>query len=168
VRYDANSNLIYVGRKDSQVKIRGQQVELGEIKHHMRECMPEAQQTAVKVIFPGGEKSSATLAAFLQLDNKKIDALSTAKPANNTLPVQMLFLAEVDKQIVNRVPNYMLPSIYFTLLQLPITTSSKTDRKRLREISASFSAQQLANMRASCQRLKRQPSTEAERTIQQL
>jgi hypothetical protein len=91
-------------------------VELGEIEHYMRECMPEAQQTAVEVIFLGGEKSSVTLAAFLQLDDKKIDALSIAKLANNALPVQMLFLAEVDKQMVDRVPNYMLPSVYFALL----------------------------------------------------
>ncbi|KAF1935488.1 hypothetical protein EJ02DRAFT_439207 [Clathrospora elynae] len=168
VRYDADGNLIYVGRIDSQVKIRGQRVELGEIEHHVRECMPEAQQTAVEVIFPGGEKSSATLAAFLQLEDKKIDALRAGKPADNGLPVQMLFLAEVDKQMVDRVPNYMLPSVYFALPQLPMTTSGKTDRKRLREIGASFSAQQLAEMRASCQGPKRQPSTEAERTMQQL
>ncbi|KAF1937771.1 condensation-domain-containing protein, partial [Clathrospora elynae] len=49
-----------------------------------------------------------------------------------------------------------------------MTTSGKTDRKRLREIGASFSAQQLADMRASCQGPKRQPSTGAERTMQQL
>ncbi|KAF1937770.1 acetyl-CoA synthetase-like protein, partial [Clathrospora elynae] len=168
VRYNADGNLIYVGRKDSQVKIRGQRVELGEIEHHVRECMPEAQQTAVEVIFPGGEKSSATLAAFLQLDNKRIEALRGHQPADNGLPVQMLFLVEIDKQMVDRVPNYMLPSVYFALPQLPMTTSGKTDRKRLREIGASFSVQQLADMRALCQGPKRQPSTEAERAMQQL
>ncbi|KAF1937772.1 acetyl-CoA synthetase-like protein [Clathrospora elynae] len=168
VSYDPDGNLIYVGRKDSQVKIRGQRVELGEIEHHMRECVPESQQTAVEVIFLGGEKSSATLAAFLQLEDKKIDALRAGKPADNGLPVQMLFLAEVDKQMVDRVPNYMLPSVYFALPQLPMTTSGKTDRKRLREIGASFSAQQLAAMRTSSEGPKRAPSTQAERTMQQL
>jgi acyl-coenzyme A synthetase/AMP-(fatty) acid ligase len=65
VRYDPDGNLVYVGRKDTQVKIRGQRVELSEIEHYVRKCMPEAQQTAVEVVLPGREKSYVILAAFL-------------------------------------------------------------------------------------------------------
>ncbi|EFQ88192.1 hypothetical protein PTT_16039 [Pyrenophora teres f. teres 0-1] len=62
----------------------------------------------------------------------------------------------------------MVPTVFFALLHFPTTTSGKTDRKRLREIGASFTAQQLAEMRTSTQGPKRQPSTEAERTMQRL
>ncbi|KAH8727296.1 condensation domain-containing protein, partial [Phaeosphaeriaceae sp. PMI808] len=62
----------------------------------------------------------------------------------------------------------MVPTVFFSLLHFPTTTSGKTDRKRLREIGASFTAQQLAEMRTSSQGPKRQPSTEAEQTMQQL
>ncbi|KAK1914155.1 hypothetical protein P3342_007401 [Pyrenophora teres f. teres] len=62
----------------------------------------------------------------------------------------------------------MVPDVYFVVTQLPITVSGKTDRKRLREIGASFSAQQLAEIRTSGQGLKRQPSTENEKALQQL
>jgi acyl-CoA synthetase (AMP-forming)/AMP-acid ligase II len=159
---------VYISRKDSQVKIRGQRVELREVEHYVRECVPKAQQIAVKVVLPGREKSNATLAAFLQLSDKKRDALGARKATNNSSTVQVVSLAEVDEKIANCLPSYILPDVYFILPQLPITASSKTDRKQLREIRASFSAQQLADMRASCQRPKRAPSTEAERTMRQL
>ncbi|KAK1911190.1 hypothetical protein P3342_011792 [Pyrenophora teres f. teres] len=42
VQYNDDGNLVCVGRKDSQVKLRGQRIELGEIEHHLRECLPEA------------------------------------------------------------------------------------------------------------------------------
>ncbi|KFZ05273.1 hypothetical protein V502_09973, partial [Pseudogymnoascus sp. VKM F-4520 (FW-2644)] len=67
--YAPDGNLMYAARKDGQVKLRGLRVELGEVEHHLRECIPEAQQSAVEVIMPAGEKENATLAAFLQLDD---------------------------------------------------------------------------------------------------
>ena len=43
VYYRYDGNLVYAGRKDDQVKVRGQRVELGEIENHLQECMPEAK-----------------------------------------------------------------------------------------------------------------------------
>ncbi|KAG9381446.1 Condensation multi-domain protein [Pyrenophora tritici-repentis] len=62
----------------------------------------------------------------------------------------------------------MVPGVYFSVAQLPMTTSGKTDRKRLREIGATFSAQQLAELRTRSQGPKRQPSTDKEKAMQQL
>ncbi|CAN9410040.1 unnamed protein product [Alternaria alternata] len=168
VRYDSDGNLVCLGRKDGQVKLRGQRVELGEIEHHVRKCLPEAKQLAVEVIVPSGEGGYAVLAAFVQLDDDTRDALLGDKVAGTDTMVRVVFLAEVEEELAERLPGHMVPAVFFALLHFPTTTSGKTDRKRLREIGASFTAQQLAEMRTSRQGLKRQPSTEAERTMQQL
>ncbi|KAL7778314.1 hypothetical protein CFE70_004993 [Pyrenophora teres f. teres 0-1] len=125
VQYNDDGNLVCLGRKDSQVKLRGQRIELGEIEHHLRECLPEATQMAVEVILPSEESKHATLAAFVRLEQDYCHI-----PAVGIL--------------------------------------AGTDRKVLREIGASFTPQQLANARTSRQGQKRQPTTPAERAMQQL
>ncbi|CAA9959472.1 Nonribosomal peptide synthetase 3 [Pyrenophora teres f. maculata] len=168
VRYDADGNLVYLGRKDSQVKLRGQRVELGEVEHHVRECLPEAKQLAVEVVLPSGQKDHAILAAFVQLGEDTHNAPLEDKAGGDNSTAQVVFLADVEEDLAQRLPRHMVPTVFFTLLHFPMTTSGKTDRKRLREIGASFTAQQLAKMRTSSQGPKLQPSTEAERTMQQL
>ncbi|KAK1914246.1 hypothetical protein P3342_007492 [Pyrenophora teres f. teres] len=130
--------------------------------------MPEANQIAVEVILLEGEKSNTILAAFLQLDVKTGRAFPTNKAAETGSLAQVIFPVEAGKKLAERLPSYMVPDVYFVVTQLPITVSGKTDRKRLREIGASFSAQQLAEIRTSGQGLKRQPSTENEKALQQL
>jgi amino acid adenylation domain-containing protein len=168
VRYDADGNLLYIGRKDSQVKVRGQRVELGEVEHHLRACMPEAKRVAVELIVPEGEGGHAMLAAFVQLDDDSCDALLLDRGARTDSMVRVVFLAGVEEELAERLPGHMVPTVFFALVQFPVTTSGKTDRKRLQEVGASFTAKQLAEMRTSCEGPKRQPSTEAERTMQQL
>ncbi|OSS43873.1 hypothetical protein B5807_11703 [Epicoccum nigrum] len=168
VRYDADGNLVYMGRKDDQVKVRGQRIELGEVEHHLRACMPEIQQLAVEVVLPTGEGANATLAAFLQLENGLQGTPSTNGLDNTRLLAQVLFLRDVEEEMLRRLPKHMVPTVYFAVGQLPTMTSDKMDRRRLREIGASFSAQQLAELRTASDGAKRAPSTEAERMMQQL
>ncbi|KAK1912796.1 hypothetical protein P3342_004732 [Pyrenophora teres f. teres] len=168
VRYDTDGNLVCLGRKDSQIKMRGQRVELGEIEHHVRECLPEAKQLAVEVVLPLGQKNHAMLAAFVQLDKGTHNALIKEKASGDDSIAQVVFLTRVEEELAKRLPEHMVPTVFFSLLHFPTTTSGKTDRKQLQEIGASFTAQQLAEMRTSSQGPKRQPSTEAERKMQQL
>jgi acyl-CoA synthetase (AMP-forming)/AMP-acid ligase II len=74
------------------------------------------------------------------MSNIERDDLGAGKSANSGSTAQVVFLIEVDEKMANCLPNYMIPDVYFALSQLPITVSSKMDRKRLREIRASFSS----------------------------
>ena len=171
VQYQADGNMICMGRKDGQVKVRGQRVELGEIEHKLLGCMPDVDMMAIEIIKPAGaeEKAKTLMAAFLQLDDAVHDTLLGGKKwEEDNSPAQVVFPVEADKKLSQLLPSYMVPEVYFALPQLPLTTSGKVDRRRLRDIGASFSAQQLAELRTQREGPKRQPTNDKERTLQQL
>ncbi|KAG9375546.1 hypothetical protein A1F94_013896 [Pyrenophora tritici-repentis] len=143
VYYNADGNLVYVNRKDAQVK-----------------CMPEVGRMAVEVIM---RETTKTRRRWLSLWNRKRKRFPM-----ETAPLHAFSSSQVDSQLSERLPSYMVPGVYFSVAQLPMTTSGKTDRKRLREIGATFSAQQLAELRTRSQGPKRQPSTDKEKAMQQL
>ncbi|GKT87877.1 peptide synthetase [Colletotrichum tofieldiae] len=165
VRYNMEGSLEYLGRKDTQVKVRGQRVELDEVTHVVRDNVPDCQQAAVELITPSGEGASAILAAFVV----------TSGLGKGSFPIDANFEASllamptiIEDAIAKRLPAYMVPSVYFKIKQIPMNTSGKTDRKLLRQVGASISTQQLADMRRDGQYNKRAPSTEAERQLQKL
>ncbi|KAH8727299.1 hypothetical protein GQ44DRAFT_576715, partial [Phaeosphaeriaceae sp. PMI808] len=129
VRYDSDGNLVYLGRKDSQVKLRGQRVELSEIEYHVQECLPEAKQLAVEVVLPSGQKDHAMLAAFIQLDRATRVQQAEGKAGGDDSMAQIVFLAGVEEELAERLPEHMVPTVFFSLLHFPTTTSGKTDRK---------------------------------------
>ncbi|TLD19950.1 hypothetical protein PspLS_09529 [Pyricularia sp. CBS 133598] len=178
-RYNQDGSLTYVGRKgDNQVKIRGQRVELGEVEHHVRARVPGVRQAAAAVITPQGEGASPMLAAFLVL-KKKTTAAATAAVAA-TLQVTLTSIPPmVQDTLAEKLPTYMVPAVFFTVAELPVTTSGKTDRGKLRELGAKFSAAELAELRSDVEGdggarngnekpKKRMPATGDERALQQI
>jgi amino acid adenylation domain-containing protein/non-ribosomal peptide synthase protein (TIGR01720 family) len=174
-RYNDDGSLVFIGRKDTQVKIRGQRVELGEIEHHIQVCLPEATQVAAEVFIPSGDGANPVLGAFIVMaDNANImnGDLTKGNLANGDAEkhaIKVITLPpSAEEALAERLSSYMVPSIFFAMDNIPVNTSGKTDRKRLREIGASFTVQQLADIRRGEAGSKREPSTEAERALQQI
>ncbi|KAH7086119.1 nonribosomal peptide synthetase 3 [Paraphoma chrysanthemicola] len=165
--YDADGNLIFVGRKDSQVKVRGQRVELGEIEHHLHHCMSGVTQVAAEVILPSGDQGTAMVVAFVQLSEQARHTL-ISHTSDSDSKAQIIFPAHVNEQMAQVLPKDMVPEVYFAVEQFPLTTSAKVDRQRLRKIGASFSAQQLAHLRTQGSGPKRKPSTKKETILRDL
>ncbi|MFJ2031594.1 amino acid adenylation domain-containing protein [Streptosporangium sp. NPDC087985] len=111
VRYAGDGQLVYLGRRDGQVKIRGQRVELGEIAAVLAEH-PAVTQAAVEAVpRPGG---GLELVAFLTPEDAPADPGYAA----------------------SRLTAAMLPERVLRLPRLPVNTSGKVDRSRLRELAA--------------------------------
>lgn len=158
VQYNEDGVLSYIGRKDSQVKIRGQRIELGEVEHHVLACVSDAREVVADVLLPKDEESSTTLAAFVLLH----EAQKTDTPHLFAVPKTL------EDDLAERVPSYMIPTMWIAVVEWPLTVNSKIDRKALRELGSSFSKSQLAQLSQSVSENKRYPTTEAEVLLAQL
>ncbi|SCE78278.1 non-ribosomal peptide synthetase [Micromonospora mirobrigensis] len=108
VRWLPDGNIEFVGRVDQQVKIRGFRIELGEIEAALIQH-PGVQGAAVLVRSEGNVKR---LVAYVgSADGVCVDALQA-------------FLGE-------RLPGYMVPSIFVPLDAVPLNSNGKVDRRAL-------------------------------------
>ena len=159
VRYNADGSMVCLGRKDHQVKLRGQRVELGEIEHHLRQCMPIAHDIIAEVITLVGNRGKASLVAFVCLDE--------AYYREDTAPFKSLILG-LESDLAKRLPSHMVPSLYIPIDHIPMTASGKTDRKQLRALGSSLTATQLAKTQRLHDYSENLPGTEMEQKLQKI
>ena len=109
-RWDEEGNVIILGRKDNQVKLRGLRIELGEIETLITQ-QPDVKQALVLIRKLNGQD---TLCAYYTA-SRKIDAVT---------------LRDALKQ---KLTHYMVPTAYLQLDIFPVNANGKTDRKALPE-----------------------------------
>jgi fusarinine C synthase len=164
VKYDpdGSDSIVFVGRKDQQVKLRGQRVELAEVEHHLQNKLPSGIKLAAEVIKPNGGEPA--LVAFL-VEQKGSQQQTNGDTIISSFSADLgQALADIDKLLGVEIPRYMVPSAYIPLYQMPSLVSGKTDRKKLRELGASMTREQVARLRAVDTR-KRRPETEMEEAL---
>ncbi len=105
-----NGEIIFRGRKDDQIKIRGYRIETQEIEEAIR-AMEGITDVAVLLMRAHAEEY---LTAFVVAD-------------------QMPLQSEIDRYLRGRLPAYMLPASYIHLDTLPITSTGKLDKDKLRK-----------------------------------
>lgn len=162
VQYASDGSIRFLGRKDMQVKLRGQRVELGEVEYYLRQCFPSALEVVAEVV-KARVQNTVILAAFI---------LNTQSPSSEEdfmmLPDEC-FQAEqsqAESRLRDQLPNYMIPSVFIRLTRLPLTATGKTDRKLLRERLSSLSPAEFEKY-TSVETEKRAPATDQERLIHQ-
>ena len=130
VRYNFDGTIAYIGRKDTQVKLNGQRVELGEVEHQARQYFRDAV-IAAEVAAPAGRKP--TLILFIaprQEYSVHMDCTMLLRPPSAVFREQ----AQTTRARLQKVlPRHMIPTAYIELLAMPISRTGKIDRKILRE-----------------------------------
>jgi hypothetical protein len=130
-RYLTDGNLVFVGRRDQQVKVRGYRIEMGEIEAAL-DTHPRIRQSVVlaREDVPGDKR----LVAYL-LANAVAEAESAAEIVS--AEVDEVFRYELRGHLRERLPEYMVPSTFMLVPRLPLTPNGKVDRKALPAPSAS-------------------------------
>ena len=106
VRLTETGELVYVSRKDFQIKHMGHRIELGEI------------ETALSAV-PGVERA---LCMYLH-DKGKILAFTTGEADK----------AAITEALRETLPAYMIPNIFMPVEEMPLTKNGKIDRNALME-----------------------------------
>jgi amino acid adenylation domain-containing protein len=107
----ADGQIAFLGRFDEQIKIRGFRIEPNEIVAALDEH-PAVSQSAV-IARKVGEGDSRLVAYFVQRPNR----LAT--------------VSELRDFLSQRLPNYMVPSMFVTIEAMPLTPNGKVDRAAL-------------------------------------
>jgi surfactin family lipopeptide synthetase A len=107
VRYLPDGNLLFLGRLDEQVKIRGMRIELGEIEATLS-AHPDVKEAAVEV------EEEQRLVAYVVASEEFATSGS-----------------ELGAFLKSRLPNYMVPTAFRLLSALPRTPNGKLDRLAL-------------------------------------
>jgi amino acid adenylation domain-containing protein/non-ribosomal peptide synthase protein (TIGR01720 family) len=111
--YAGDGNIEYLGRIDHQIKLRGFRIELGEIEAVLGQH-PAVQENVVLAREDGpGQKR---LVAYVV----------TGQPLDSAVTALREFLK-------GKLPDYMVPSTFVLLEELPLTANGKVDRSRLPE-----------------------------------
>ncbi|ORY07645.1 nonribosomal peptide synthetase-like protein [Clohesyomyces aquaticus] len=167
VRYDPDGRgeIVFVGRGDQQVKLRGQRIELAEIEHNMRKHLPTGTEVTMEVVKPGGTGEPILMAFLSEREShtpvRQDDVFATP---SRTLRDS---LQKMSDRLAADLPAYMVPASYIPLQKMPSLVSCKTDRKRLREIGSSMSRKDLSRF-SSTQSTRQVPSTDMEKTLARL
>ena len=114
VRLLEDGNVEFIGRNDHQVKIRGHRVEIGEI-----------EDTMLKLPFL---KEVAVIPRQVKGFEKELFAFYTEK---SNMEIEK---SEIYQGIKDILPDYMIPSYFIPLQEMPIAPTGKIDRKSLETI----------------------------------
>lgn len=138
---DGSGGILFAGRKDTQVKLRGQRVELGEIESQLKAGLPSEANVIAEVIVPQASGGQPTLVAFVS-QLAKVNGVEELEAAQLS-PDLTKALTSINTTLAKVLPRYMVPNAYIPVSYIPTLISGKIDRKRLRQFGATVDLQKL-------------------------
>ncbi|MDD2797283.1 MAG: amino acid adenylation domain-containing protein [Bacteroidales bacterium] len=122
-----NGMFDFIGRRDFQVKLRGQRIEIGEIEYALQQI--ELLKESV-VLFSKDRRGDDSLVAYLRPKIILADA-----PSENFFMSDNEFSALIIEKLSQFLPHYMIPSEMVVCRSFPLNANGKIDRKVLPPVS---------------------------------
>lgn len=117
VKLHTDGNLEYINRLDNQVKIRGFRVDLGEI-----ETRVAAHDSVSECVVMLREDSPG---------DQRLVAYYTQASTGTTTPIKDLTVSQLRAFVQQHLPEFMTPSAWVKLEDIPLTPNGKKDRNAL-------------------------------------
>jgi|GEM_PF-132459 len=108
--YRLDGNIDFLGRSDNQIKLRGFRIELGEVEAALT-AHPWVEGAAAAM---RGSGSNARIVAWLLSGHPETELIEAVR-----------------RRLHERLPEYMIPSVFVALAEFPLLPNGKIDRKRL-------------------------------------
>jgi amino acid adenylation domain-containing protein len=130
-RFDEDGSLVYIGRKDQQIKIRGQRVELTEIEYHLA---AHSEVSSVAAIFPRQGCIKGRLVAIVVLTTTlKLPDADEGQVMIASEAVGSSALMDLSTFLEQTLPRHMIPSLIIPIVSLPLLVSGKVNRQALNQ-----------------------------------
>ncbi|MGX7244277.1 non-ribosomal peptide synthetase [Enterococcus quebecensis] len=111
VKWTAEGDLIYLGRMDNQVKLNGYRIELNEIENVLR-CIDGVKNALVRL----NQKNGFNYLSAYLITTDKLD------------------VDRIKINLMEKLPEFMIPQSFVFMEQFPITINGKIDMKALPEV----------------------------------
>ena len=171
VRYVQDGKIEYIGRKDTQIKLRGQRLELGEIEYNINKAAINIKNATVHLL---QHLTGDILVAFIEFDTSEGSRLEPRVDNDNgnlrVLDTHMkAVLSDLKETLKGSLPSYMVPSFLLPIKSMPLGSTLKADRQALQRLAESFSLEDLASFSSlSNEGEKIEPNTEKEYLLRNL
>ena len=103
-----DGTIVFSGRVDDQVKVRGYRIELGEVEYQLQ--LIENVNNAF-VVVEANETGENELIAFLETS-------------------ESLSAKDIRYDLLERIPEYMVPTAFVTVEHFPLTATGKIDKEK--------------------------------------
>jgi amino acid adenylation domain-containing protein len=130
-KYNFDGTLSIVGRKDTQVKLNGQRMELGEVEHHL---WADKHVSKAMAVVPNAGCCMKHLVAIISLHHLgKVSNQQFALVEGNKKEEASAQVYCLREHLASKLPKYMVPTLWVVLEDLPLNASGKLDRRLVTE-----------------------------------
>ncbi|KAF3054745.1 Nonribosomal peptide synthetase 12 [Trichoderma lentiforme] len=167
VRFNNDGTLTYIGRKDLQIKLHGQRMEIADVESHLRQVFGYRQdviEVHADIVKPYGS-ADPHLVAFFRL-KQGIDIHDQCFPGSERDAITTLF-NDAKGRLLARIPRHMVPTLFVPIKSLPVTSAGKLDRKTLRAMASRLTTTELTRF-TTTGKARANPKNELERKMQDI
>ncbi|ORX94727.1 amino acid adenylation, partial [Basidiobolus meristosporus CBS 931.73] len=167
-RFNTDGSITILGRKDNQVKLNGLRIELDEVEYALHQYSEVARASvrllSTKSTSKAGQRALVTFVAFKSTLNDVASVQVIDSHQNAELIPKIEALQSIVRQ---KLPKYMVPTVWVPLTRVPVNTSGKTDLRTLERIFNESNLDQLRSLGTELNKsnAKSKPNTRIEQIL---